>query len=120
MKKKLLTGCLGIIIIVLLLVSYFVYHFFYSMNNLPEGQLIKKSHSPNHTYTLNLYRADSGATSRYSIRGELIDNGNENTKNIYWGYDERQAKVSWKNNHVVNINGHILDVEKDKYDFRRE
>ncbi|PGQ86040.1 hypothetical protein COC52_26980 [Priestia megaterium] len=119
-KKKFLSGCLGVILIIILIGSYLIYHFFFSMNNLPEGKLIKKENSPDNTYTVELYRADSGATSSYSLRGEVINNKDNESKNIYWGYDEEKATVSWKNNHTVIINGHTLDVEKDKYDFRRE
>ncbi|MGG0509425.1 DUF5412 domain-containing protein [Priestia megaterium] len=119
-KKNFLFGCLGVVLIVILIGAYLIYHFFFSMNNLPEGELIKKETSPNNTYTVELYRANGGATTSYTLRGEVINNKNKESKNIYWGYDEDKATVSWKNDRTVTINGHTLDVEKDKYDFRRE
>ncbi|MBX9969651.1 DUF5412 family protein [Priestia aryabhattai] len=119
-KEKFLFGCLGLILIVVLIVAYLIYYFSFSMNHLPEGELIKKENSPNNTYTIELYRANGGATTSYTLRGEVINNKNKESKNIYWAYDEEKDTVSWKNNHTVTINGHTLDVEKDKYDFRRE
>jgi hypothetical protein len=76
--------------------------------------------SPNNTYKVELYRANGGATTSYTLRGEVSNNKNKESKNIYWGYDEEKDTVSWENNRTVTINGHTLDVEKDKYDFRRE
>lgn len=69
--------------------------------------------SPNNKYKIELYRANGGATSSYTLRGEVSNNKNKESKNIYWGYDEEKDTVSWENNRTV-------DVEKDKYDFRRE
>nr|WP_308813454.1 DUF5412 family protein [Priestia megaterium] len=69
---------------------------------------------------MKLYRDNGGATTSYTLRGEVINNKNKESKNIYWAYDEEKDTVSWKNNRTVTINGHTLDVEKDKYDFRRE
>jgi hypothetical protein len=41
-------------------------------------------------------------------------------KNIYWGYPEKEAIVRWITNDVVIINGKVLNIFKDIYDFRRQ
>ncbi|MER2237859.1 MAG: DUF5412 family protein, partial [Psychrobacillus sp.] len=54
-------------------------------------------------------------------RGELVFNDKDNkTKNIYWNYREESANISWTDNNTVIINGHTLDVTKEKFDFRRQ
>ncbi|MDO6851894.1 DUF5412 family protein [Priestia megaterium] len=111
---------MGVVLIVIFVGAYLIYYFSFSMNNLPEGELIKKENSPNNTYTVKLYRANGVATTSYTLRGEVFNNKNKESKNIYWGYDEEKDTVTWKNDRTVTINNHALDVEKDKYDFRRE
>lgn len=103
------------------LVGYGVYWAFFDMNRLPEGEFLTEEISPNGEYTLKAYVTNGGATSSYSVRGELVFNEKKNkTKNIYWDYREERAEIAWRDNHTVVINGHELDVRKDKYDYRRQ
>ncbi|MCM3358323.1 MULTISPECIES: DUF5412 domain-containing protein [unclassified Psychrobacillus] len=102
------------------LVGYGVYWAFFDMNRLPTGEYLTEEISPNGKYTLKAYVTNGGATTSYSVRGELVFNDKDNkTKNIYWNYREESASISWKDNNTVIINGHTLDVTKDKFDFRR-
>ncbi|WP_312107602.1 DUF5412 family protein, partial [Lachnoclostridium sp.] len=52
----------------------------------------------------------------------LVFNNREyfKTKNVYWNYREDTAKIVWKDNDTVIINGHMLHVPEDTYDFRNE
>ena len=51
------------------------------------------------------------------IRGEAVtDRG---VKNIYWQYDETRADVRWLSDEVVSINGVVLNIYEDVYDYRR-
>lgn len=103
------------------LLSFGVYWAFFDMNRLPTGDFLTEESSPDGKYTLKAYISDGGATTSYAIRGELVFNdGNKNKKNIYWNYREETANISWIDNSTVVINGHELEVSKDKYDFRRE
>ncbi|MFJ7972153.1 DUF5412 domain-containing protein [Psychrobacillus sp. NPDC096389] len=103
------------------LISFVVYWAFFDMNRLPTGNFLTEESSPDGKYTLKAYISDGGATTSYAIRGELVFNdGNKKKKNIYWNYPEETTDVSWIDNGTVVINGHELDVSKDKYDFRRE
>lgn len=91
------------------------------MNRLPTGDFLTEESSPDGKYTLKAYLSDGGATTSYAIRGELVFNdGKKKKKNIYWNYREETVDISWINNSTVVINGHELEVSKDKYDFRRE
>lgn len=103
------------------LLSFVVYWAFFDMNRLPTGDFLTEESSPDGKYTLKAYIFDGGATTSYAIPGELVfNNGKKKKKNIYWNYHEETADISWLDNGTVIINGHELDVSKDKYDFRRE
>lgn len=91
-----------------------------AMNNLPTGEFIKSYDSPTSNYTINIYLCNGGATTDYSIRGELVENHNMSKKNIYWSYHEQEANVEWVDEQTVVINGRNLNVLKDIYDFRKE
>lgn len=89
-----------------------------NMGNLPKGEFLQSYDSPNSEFTINIYLCNGGATTDFSIRGEVVDNRNSNIKNIYWSYHEAKAEVRWIDEETVVINGHTLNVLKDVYDFR--
>ena len=101
------------------LVGYGVYWAFFDMSRLPTGEYLTEETSPDGKYTLKAYVTIGGATTSYSVRGELLFNEQNNkTKNIYWNYREDTALITWTDNNTVVINGHTLDVPNDKFDFR--
>ncbi|MBK0076645.1 DUF5412 domain-containing protein [Bacillus sp. S56] len=101
---------------------YGVYWAFFSMDRLPTGEKIAEKQSPDGTYTFKAYVTNGGATTSFAVRGELVFNHLEyfKTKNVYWNYREDTAKIVWKDNNTVIINGHTLNVPEDTYDFRNE
>lgn len=119
MKKKLLLGCATILLLAGGAVAYVVYTLFFSMGNLPEGELLTHTTSPDETYTIHFYRTNGGATTDHSLRGELVHNATGETENIYWAYREQDVHAAWIDSHTVTINGRVLDVRKEKYDWRR-
>lgn len=91
------------------------------MNRLPKGVFLTEESSPDGKYTLGAYISDRGATTNYAIRGELVFNDEKRKKkNIYWNYREESTDISWVDNDTVVINGHVLDVPRDKFDFRHK
>ena len=102
-----------------------VYHFFFSMNSLPQGEYVCESTSPKGTYTVKLYET-SPALSAGGTRGEVIHNKNGRKKNIYWEYNRSlyteaftENIIVWENDETVIINNKKLNVKRDTYDFRR-
>ncbi len=95
------------------------YYLFISMSHLPKGELITTVKCDSCGKAVNVYLVNGGATTDYSIRGEIVYN-NGYHKNIYWSYHESNADVSWVSCDEININGHVLNVYKDKYDWRRK
>ena len=113
----LLAGLAGIIIILILVIN----HFFYSLSNLPDGEFLAESRSPNGEYTVKAYVSMSGATVADAVRGEVVyHQKKDKKKNIYWNYRESTAEIDWIDEHTISINGVKLDVRKDVYDFRKE
>lgn len=97
-----------------------IYSLFFDINRLPEGELIDQIESPSGEYHLNIYLVNGGATVSFAIRGELTYNHlPKKSKNIYRNYKEETALVAWIDDHTVDINGHILDVRNQVYDWRR-
>ncbi len=88
-----------------------------SLDDLPEGELIKSISSPDGTYTINLYLCNGGATTDYSLRGEVVEG--DKTTNIYYKLGDDDAIVGWIGNHIVEIDGESLDVRFQRYDERR-
>lgn len=121
MRKNLLKVFIIVGLLIGGLVGYGVYWAFFDMKRLPTGEYLTEETSPNGKYTLKAYVTNGGATMSYSVRGELVFNDKENkTKNIYWNDREESANISWTDNNTVIINGHPLDVTKEKFDFRRQ
>ena len=86
------------------------------MDHLPEGELSATYDSPSAKYAVNIYLCGGGATVDFSIRGELVEG--EGRKNIYWNYHEQEAVVEWLDEETVSINGRVLNVLEDVYDYR--
>ncbi|MGX5435379.1 DUF5412 domain-containing protein [Bacillus toyonensis] len=98
---------------------YGVYWAFFSMDRLPTGEKIAEKQSPDGTYTFKAYVTNGGATTSFAVRGELVFNHRKyfRAKNVYWNYQEDTAKIVWKDNDTVIINGHTLNVPEESYDF---
>ena len=118
--KKFLKVTMILGLLVVGLVGYGVYWAFFDMNRLPTGDYLTEETSADGKYTVITYVTNGGATTAYAVRGELVfNNSNKKTKNIYWNDREETASITWIDNDTVEINGHSLDVPKDKFDFRR-
>ncbi len=116
MKKKLLI----ITTICILTLSFFIVRHYlntYSISNLPTGELITESTSPNGEYTIKTYLCGGNATVDFSIRGELLIKS-KNPQNIYWEYKTNKSIIKWLNNNTVVINGHEINLPNGKYDWR--
>ena len=102
---------------IILLMMFAAWSFFLNMGSLPEGELMATSISPDGEYTVNLYLCGGNATTADSVRGEVVSEGKK--RNIYWQYKEFNFDIRWESDTEVNINGVILDVRTDTYDWRK-
>ena len=114
MKKTYLSRLICIIVFIpLMLIGC-------NMDGLPKGEFIKSSKSPDNSYTVNAYVCSGNATTDFSVRCEVVDNENENVRNIYWQYKQEDVEIAWEDNETVVIDNHRLNVKEDSYDWRDE
>lgn len=60
------------------------------INDLPKGEKIASYDSPSKEYTITIFLCGGGATSRYSIRGEIINHTTNHRRNIYGNITKNQ------------------------------
>ena len=120
MKKKIIILCIVIVSIIIGIISYIYKPTpLDSMSNLPNGDYLNESTSPNGMYTIRTYLCNGGATVDYAVRGELIINTkNKKAKNVYWEYRVKASEITWDSDDTVIINDHEIDLPNGKYDWR--
>lgn len=117
--KKVVIGLLVGAVLFSGLLAYGVYWVFFDWSRFKQ-ELIAESTSPNGTYTVNAYVSDGGATTSFTVLGELVFNEqNKRSKKIYWQYREENANIEWLDEHTVIINGVQLELPHETYDYRR-
>ncbi len=105
-------ACLTVLFAGLVLLDHF-------LSQLPDGDLIKQSTSPNGKYVVKAYLVNGGATVDFAVRGELTRaDGKVLNRKLYWNYHEDIAEIKWLDNETVSINDVVLNVHTDHYDFR--
>jgi len=95
------------------------WYFFCSMKHLPEGEYLKSSVSPEGTYKIKAYVSCTSLSSD-AVRCEVQNTDTGKTKNVYWEYRKSDADISWVDDETVIINGRMLNVTSDKYDWRKD
>ena len=115
---KLLRILLAILIVITVIIGYGYYHFMYSMDTLPQGEFLKESTSPNGEYTVRVY-VNSPALSSDAIRCEAVNNKKGTVRNIFWAYKISDVVIDWLNDEMVVIDGKVLNIRTDHYDYRR-
>ena len=99
---------------VLLLLYWF---FFVQTMFLPTGEMVCSVQSPNNKYTVCIYIIKGGATTSDMIRGEVNAFGLKS--NIYWDKYYNKVECKWVNNRIIRINGVLIDIFGDVYDYRK-
>ena len=121
--KKHIKIIIPIGIVFLLIIAFFIYGIYWAFFDIQriEGQeVIEEVISPNDKYTITAYLNNGGATSDYAVLCSVTDNQTGKERNIYWQYRCSEAKIEWKDEKTVIINGVELDVLKDSYDYRND
>ena len=93
--------------------------FYYNMEDLPEGNFIYSSNSPSKAYRIDAFRCSGNATTDFSIRCSVYILGTKKQRNIYWAYHQEDVDIEWISESDVSINGVVLNVLTDSYDWRR-
>lgn len=75
--------------------------------------------SPNNEYKIITYKENCHATVDYTVKAKLCTNDNE-CKDIYTCYQEKDSYVYWIDNETVSINNKILNIKKDIYNWKKD
>lgn len=119
-KKKIIIGVVTVLLILSIGTGAVIKHFFFSMSSLPQGEFITESKSPTGKYTIKTYLCNGGATVDYAVRGELLEGDSKKPVNIFWQYKVNSVDIKWIDEDTVEMNGHSLDLPKDRYDWRTD
>ncbi len=104
------------------MVCFAVDSFDYDMEDLPKGEHLVSSMSPDTDKTLRLYWVEIKDIGT-AIRGEIatFENNVIQTKNIYWEtHVDNQVPFGWIDEDTVVINQHIIDINGEPYDSRTQ
>ncbi|HHW46008.1 MAG TPA: DUF5412 domain-containing protein [Clostridiales bacterium] len=88
------------------------------IGDVPRGEFLFSSLSPNNNYTVQMYLVDCGNTLGRGVRGEVIDMQTGQSRDIYWNLGEPNVIVGWLDEYVVDISGKSLNILTDKFDWR--
>ncbi len=92
----------------------------YNMEKLPEGELLYSEYSETGAYRIDVFLCSGNATTDFSIRCAVVEVETGESRNIYWQYKEEDAEVTWIDENTVDINGVVLDIHNDSYDWREK
>ncbi|WP_400162674.1 DUF5412 family protein [Brevibacillus sp. TJ4] len=118
-KRKVALFLVAVVLVLLGSLAYAAYWLFYDLERIPRGELLAEQQSPDGMYTVRIYVSDAGATTSFSVVGELIDNESGEKKTIYFQNKEHAALLTWLDRDVVLINGRALRVPDDVFDYRK-
>lgn len=108
-----------IVLIILIIIRVFGWYLFeYTQRIEPTGEIINSAVSQNSNYVAKAYVNDSGATMDHAILVRVFDK-EQNTKNVYWEYPCEHVEMKWMTPYEIKINGVLLDVRYDVYDWRK-
>ncbi len=119
MKNKKIIKILSVIFIITGIIIYSIYWAFFDIQRIKGQDILEISQSENQKYTVTAFLNNGGDTVDYAVLCQVKDNETNKAKNIYWQYHCETANIKWIDDETVSINGVILNVATDIYDYRR-
>lgn len=98
--------------------------FFYSLDNLPQGNFIREDFDQNVLFStgkkLKIYQVEATERHPSAVRVELCNDATGESRTIYWQIGTQSTVVSWsdENDTTVIINDVPIDFSKTYYDCR--
>jgi hypothetical protein len=86
-------------------------NYFINIESVPVGEYQYSDLSPNKSIELKVYFVELPVGN--SIR--ITETKDNKTRNIFWQTDTDKAKIKWKNNSTVIINGIDLNLKDSEY-----
>jgi len=103
----------GFALIVILVNSFFLIkdNFFINIESVPHGVFQYSDFSPDKSTELKVYFIELPVGN--SVR--VTETKDSKTRNIFWQTGIEDAKIKWKNNNTVVINGIDLNLKENEY-----
>ncbi len=117
-----------VLVFLIFAVNMFFYvkdQFFYNMEDLPEGQYLYSSMSPDSSRSAEVYRIDTPRGKAIRVEVRTFDFSNKENivsseENVYWEVNKSVVTVGWEDNDIITVDSHILNIsEGDTFDSRR-
>ena len=96
---------------------------FFSLENLPTGEFVYASLSPEGDRSANFYRVDTpkGSAVRVEILTFNDEKGSEKCENVYWETDKSVVTIGWVDNDIITVDEVPMNISKgDTFDSRRK
>ena len=120
-KKKIVILLFSLLLVLILIVGFIIFRVFFSLQSVPQGELIRSIQSPDRKYVIKTYFHQGNSLSADAVRGELVDLKRQKKKNIYWNFHDEDPYVKWLNNSEVLIGNQKLNILKgETYDWRND
>ncbi len=126
MKKRIAFIAFYAIVLAVAVVNVVFYvkdQFFFSLTDLPKGEFIYASLSPQGDQSANFYRVDTpmGPAARVELISFESDTGTPTVKNIYWETGKSSVTVRWEDNNIITVDEQAYDLSNgDTFDCRRK
>lgn len=119
-KKRRLFLFSFVSLFVIISIIFIARQWYYNLDGIPRTELIAEVSSPDGKYSILAYISDINATTSESVVCELkYNDGIKKNKTVYFQNNESNARIVWRSNTEVFINGHVLTMPDDVYDYRR-
>ena len=113
-RGKVLLVCAAVILLLMLAVHWA----FFNIQRIHWQEMIDETTSADGRYTVTAYLTNGGATTACGVLCGVRDNTTGRERKIYWQYRCETAQMSWVDGDTIIINGVMLDVPGDTYDYR--
>ena len=98
----------------------FVHSAFYDIQRLAGQEVLAEVPSPDGSSVITAYLTNGGATTDFGVLCAVRYANNGRKRNFYWQYHCSEAVVRWIDDDTAEVNGVVLDVWEDTYDFRHQ
>ena len=93
---------------------------FYDIQRLAGQEVLAEVPSPDGSSVLTAYLTNGGATTDFGVLCAVRDTNDGRKRNFYWQYHCSEAVVRWIDDDTAEVNGVVLDVWEDTYDYRHQ
>ncbi len=115
-RIKLLFTIAIVVVIIILVYNFFIEYLTMEGIDVNKAELLETIASPSGTYELSSFFINGGSLSGDAVLVQI--KSKDVIKKIYFNYPKRTVTMIWLDENTVKLDDIVLDVRKDKYDWR--